>query len=51
MSEVIKGILINRDPPISTGFCGNDNCEHQNHKAMRTAQKAADTRAKNKGKS
>lgn len=44
----IKGILINRDPPITVGFCGNDNCEHLTHKAMRTAQKAADTRERRK---
>lgn len=42
----IKGILINRDPPITVGWCGNDNCEHQNHKDMRRAQAAADTKAK-----
>jgi hypothetical protein len=41
----IKGILINRDPPISTGWCGNDNCEHTTHKQRRAAQAAADTRA------
>lgn len=50
MSEIPKGILINRDPPITSGFCGNDNCEHLTHKASRSAQKAADTRAKKAGK-
>lgn len=45
MSEV-KGIAINREPPITVGWCGNDNCEHLTHKARRSAQKAADTRAK-----
>ncbi len=42
----VKGILINRDPPITTGYCGNDNCEHTSHKQRRAAQKGADTRAK-----
>lgn len=50
MSEV-KGILINRDPPITAGYCGNDNCEHTTHKEMRRAQKAAETKRKNQGKS
>ena len=45
----IKGILINRDPPITAGWCGNDNCEHVTHKQRRAAQKAADTKAKKKG--
>lgn len=49
MAKQIKGILINRDPPITVGFCGNDNCEHITHKDRRRAQKAADTRAKRKG--
>ena len=47
----IKGILINREPPITVGWCGNDNCEHTSHKAKRAAQKAADTKKKNKGQS
>jgi hypothetical protein len=47
MSE-IKGILINRDPPITTGYCGNDECLHITHMDRRRAQKAADTRAKRK---
>lgn len=46
MSESVKGILINREPPITVGWCGNDNCEHLSHKAKRAAQKAADTKAK-----
>lgn len=45
MSE-IKGILINRDRPITAGFCGNDNCNHVEHKRLRAAQAAADKRAK-----
>lgn len=45
-SDSVRGILINRDPPISSGWCGNDNCEHTTHKARRSAQAAADTRAK-----
>ena len=45
----IKGILIDREPPITVGFCGNDNCEHLSHKAKRAAQKAADTKKKSKG--
>ncbi len=45
-TPLVKGILINRDPPITAGWCGNDNCEHRNHKAMRAAQAAADTRSK-----
>lgn len=45
-SPRIKGILIDRDPPISAGWCGNDSCEHVNHKQMRAAQAAADKRAK-----
>jgi hypothetical protein len=45
-SPQVKGILINREPPITAGWCGNDNCEHQNHKQRRAAQAAADTRAK-----
>lgn len=44
-SRPVKGIA-ERDRPISVGWCGNDNCEHQNHKDMRRAQAAADTRAK-----
>jgi hypothetical protein len=44
--QPIKGILIDRERPISTGYCGNDNCEHQNHKDLRSAQKAADTKRK-----
>lgn len=49
MSEALPGILINREPPITAGFCGNDNCEHASHKAKRAAQAAAETRRK-KGK-
>ena len=44
-SSRIKGILINRDPPISTGWCGYDECLHTTHVARRAAQAAADTRA------
>lgn len=44
----IKGILINRDPPITAGWCGNDDCQHRTHIDRRRAQKAADTRAKRK---
>lgn len=40
----VKGILINREPPITTGWCGDDNCEHASHKAKRSAQAAADKR-------
>lgn len=40
----IKGILINRERPITAGYCGNDNCEHATHKKMRTAQAAAEKR-------
>lgn len=43
-SRTVKGILIDRDPPISAGWCGNDECEHLTHKAKRAAQAAADTR-------
>lgn len=46
MAEIVKGILIDREPPISSGWCGNDNCEHMNHKARRAAQAAADKRKK-----
>lgn len=42
----VIGILINRDPPITVGWCGNDNCEHYEHKQRRAAQAAADKRAK-----
>lgn len=42
----VKGILINRDPPITAGWCGNDNCEHTTHKQRRAAQAGADKRAK-----
>lgn len=42
----VKGILIDRDPPITVGWCGNDNCEHAGHKAKRVAQAAADKKAK-----
>lgn len=42
---IISGILINRDPPITTGWCGNDTCEHATHKARRVAQASADKRA------
>ena len=38
----VKGMLINRPAPAHAGFCGNDNCEHRNHKQMRGAQAAAD---------
>lgn len=44
----ISGIVINRDRPLGSGYCGNDNCEHTTHKGMRRAQKAADTRSKKK---
>lgn len=47
MGEVVKGILINRDRPITEGWCGNDECEHTTHKTRRAAQAAADKR-KNK---
>lgn len=46
MSEKLPGILINRDRPITEGFCGNDNCEHLNHRAQRAAQATADKRKK-----
>lgn len=42
----VKGILIDRDPPITAGWCGNDNCEHKTHKERRAAQAAADKRKK-----
>jgi len=44
----IKGILINRDPPITAGWCGNDNCSHSTHVSRRRAQAATDTREKRK---
>lgn len=31
MGEV-KGILINRDPPAGTGWCGAENCMHSSHR-------------------
>lgn len=40
--------ITERERPISTGFCGNDHCEHQNHKNMRAAQAAADNRRRKK---
>lgn len=43
-SYAVKGILVNREPPITAGWCGNDNCEHQSHKERRRAQAAAETR-------
>lgn len=45
-NKPVPGILIDRDPPISAGWCGNDNCEHTTHKDRRAAQAAADKRAK-----
>jgi hypothetical protein len=45
-TQTVKGILIDRDPPITAGWCGNDNCEHITHKERRAAQAAADKRAK-----
>ena len=42
----ILGIAVLRDRPISSGFCGNDECKHWNHKEMRAAQAAAETKAK-----
>lgn len=41
----VPGILMNRERPITAGWCGNDNCEHHEHKQRRAAQAAADTRA------
>lgn len=46
----VKGILINRERPISAGWCGNDNCEHTSHKDRRRAQAAAETRKNKKVK-
>lgn len=46
----IQGILINRDRPITAGWCGNDSCEHQTHKDRRAAQAAADTKKRKAGK-
>ena len=43
-SRLVSGILINREPPISTGWCGNDECLHKTHIAMRRAQEASETR-------
>jgi hypothetical protein len=31
MSDAVKGILINRNPPLGTGWCGAEDCEHKNH--------------------
>ncbi|HEX4775070.1 MAG TPA: hypothetical protein VH234_06155 [Candidatus Saccharimonadales bacterium] len=31
-SAMIKGIVINRDPPKGSGWCGNENCSHVSHK-------------------
>lgn len=45
MPEIL-GIAVLRDRPISSGFCGNDECKHWNHKEMRAAQAAAETKAK-----
>lgn len=44
-TPIIKGILINRDPPITAGWCGNDECNHLTHKQRRAAQAGADKKA------
>ena len=28
----ISGIVINRDRPKGSGWCGNENCKHASHK-------------------
>jgi hypothetical protein len=40
----IKGILVNRERPITAGWCGNDDCEHLTHKQRRSTQAATDKR-------
>lgn len=44
----VSGILIDRDRPLGSGYCGNDDCDHRTHKDMRRAQKAADTKRNTK---
>jgi hypothetical protein len=31
MAEV-KGILVNRDRPVGSGWCGTEECKHLSHK-------------------
>lgn len=40
----VKGIEVNRERPLHSGWCGNDDCEHLTHKSRRAAQAAADKR-------
>lgn len=35
---VVKGIA-QRDRPLGSGYCGNDNCEHVSHKSRRSKPK------------
>lgn len=40
MSDVVKGILIDRDRPAGSGWCGAENCNHASHKHYNAPAKA-----------
>lgn len=38
--DTIKGILINRDRPAGSGWCGDENCKHESHKRFNEKPRA-----------